>query len=89
MQIISALPSDQRICVYMRYYDQLSVNEIAQELQCNSETVKSRIRYAKKKLKESVLELEKQGTKLYAIPIIPCLCWIFRRKQKHRFAQRR
>ena len=68
MQIISALPSDQRICVYMRYYDQLSVNEIAQELQCNSETVKSRIRYAKKKLKESVLELEKQGTKLYAIP---------------------
>lgn len=48
MQIISALPSDQRICVYMRYYDQLSVNEIAQELQCNSETVKSRIRYAKR-----------------------------------------
>lgn len=82
MQIISALPSDQRICVYMRYYDQLSVNEIAQELQCNSETVKSRIRYAKKKLKESVLELEKQGTKLYAIPIIPCLCWIFQEEAK-------
>lgn len=82
MQIISALPSDQRICVYMRYYDQLSVNEIAQELQCNSETVKSRTRYAKKKLKESVLELEKQGTKLYAIPIIPCLCWIFQEEAK-------
>lgn len=82
MQIISALPSDQRICVYMRYYDQLSVNEIAQELQCNSETVKSRIRYVKKKLKESVLELEKQGTKLYAIPIIPCLCWIFQEEAK-------
>lgn len=76
MEIVNSLPQDQRVCIYMRFYDELTVAEIAHELKCNEETVKSRIRYAKKKMKEKVLDLEKKGTKLYVFPFIPCLCWI-------------
>lgn len=82
MDIVDSLPVDQRVCIYMRFYDELSVKEIAQELMCNEETVKSRIRYAKKKMKEKVLDLEKNGTKLYVFPFIPCLCWIFQEEAK-------
>ena len=78
-EILENLPEDQRLCVLMYYYDELSVNDIAATLQCSSGTVKSRLNYARKKIKEEVEALEKKGTKLYGIAPIPFLVWMLRK----------
>lgn len=78
-EILENLPEDQRLCVLMYYYDELSVNDIAATLQCSSGTVKSRLNYARKKIKEEVEALEKKGTKLYGIAPIPFFVWMLRK----------
>ena len=64
-EILDSLPDDQRICVTMFYYDQLSVKEIAEELGVAEATVKSRLNYGRKKIESKIRDLEKKGTKLY------------------------
>lgn len=77
-QILENLPDEQRLCVLMYYYDELSVGEIAEALDCSTNTVKSRLNYARKKIKMDVEELEKKGTKLYSIAPIPFMVWMLR-----------
>lgn len=77
-QMLDLLPQDQRVCIFLYYYEQLSMGEISAILGCGEETVKSRLRYARKKLKGQVLELEKKGTKLYSIQVVPFLVWMFK-----------
>lgn len=38
--ILDQLPDEQRLCVLMYYYDELSVKEIAETLGCSTGTVK-------------------------------------------------
>jgi RNA polymerase sigma factor (sigma-70 family) len=65
-QILDTLPDEQRIAVMLYFYDQKTTKQIAEEVGCKETTVKARLRYAKAKIKESVLDLEKkQGIKLY------------------------
>lgn len=66
-EMIDNLPEDQRMVVIMYYLNRLTIKEIAQALDVSENTVKSRLRYAKQKLKLDVEELEKNGTKLYGI----------------------
>ena len=70
-QILDSLPEDQRACIALYYYDQLSVKEIAQVLQIPEATVKSRLQYGRRKIETQVRELEHQGTKLYSMAPIP------------------
>lgn len=67
MEILDQLPEDQRLVVGMFYYEEMSVKDIAATLELSENTVKSRLSYARKKIKEQVLELEKQGTRLYSV----------------------
>lgn len=73
MQCIEKLPDDQRICLLMFYYDELTVKEIAQALDVSENTVKSRLNYARKKLRKESEELEEDGIKLYALPFFPLI----------------
>ena len=66
-EMIDNLPEDQRMVVIMYYLNRLTIKEIAQALDVSENTVKSRLRYAKQKLKLDVEELERNGTKLYGI----------------------
>lgn len=79
--ILSALPEEQRLCILMYYYEELSVGEIAEALECSTGTVKSRLNYARKFIKTKVEELEKQGTKLYGIAPIPFIVWMLTLKE--------
>lgn len=79
--ILSALPEEQRLCILMYYYEELSVGEIAEALECSTGTVKSRLNYARKFIKTKVEELEKQGTKLYGIAPIPFIVWMLTMKE--------
>lgn len=58
MELVNSLPPEQRECVILFYFSQCPVEQIAQVQGCAEGTVKSRLNYARKKLKEGVLALE-------------------------------
>ena len=67
LEILDQLPEDQRLVIGMFYYEEMSVKDIAFTLGVSDNTVKSRLSYGRKKVKELVLDLEKKGTKLYTV----------------------
>ena len=77
-EIIDGLPEDQRLCVTLYYRDELSIGEIAQALEVSEGTVKSRLNYARKKVKSKVEDLEKKGVKLYGLAPLPLLAWLLK-----------
>lgn len=81
-KILYKLPEDQRICVSMFYFDQMTTKEIAEELNINENSVKSRLKYAREKIKVEVLELEKKGTKIYGLAPIPFLYFLYKESIK-------
>lgn len=80
-EILDALPDDQRVCVTMYYYDQLSVREIADELGVSEATIKSRLMYGRKKIEQQVKALERRGVRLYGAAPAALLMWLFRTEQ--------
>lgn len=56
--LMEQLPELQRQVIMMYYYEQNSIEEIARKLDCSTGTVKSRLNYAKKKLRTLVCEYE-------------------------------
>jgi len=77
--LVDALPPEQRICVLYYYYDELSVKQIAALTEASEGTVKSRLNYARKSIKEGVKDYEKQGIKLYGLSPLPFLLYFLRR----------
>lgn len=74
-EMIGDLPPMQRTCI-MLWQEEFSVKEISEKVMIPEGTVKSNVNYAKKKIKEKVLHLEKQGTKLYGLAPIPFFLWL-------------
>lgn len=70
-QIIEELPEEQRFCVLMYYYDEMSVWDIAEELGVSENTVKSRLRLARNRIKTEIERLENKGYEFKAIIIGP------------------
>lgn len=81
-EILDTLPEEQRIILVMRFYDELSLNEIAEELDVNLNTVKTRLTAGKKKVEAKVRELEGQGTKLYSMAPLPFLLYLLRNMER-------
>ena len=65
-ELIDDLPDDQKLVIYMYYFQELKIREIADALEVSDNTVKSRLSYAKKKLEAGVRGYEKDGVKLYS-----------------------
>lgn len=73
-RIINSLPEDQRICILSFYYQDLSIKEIAENLNVSEATVKSRLKYGKEKINKAILEEEKKsGIKLHGIFALPLM----------------
>lgn len=80
-EVIDALSVEQKLAVQCFYFEEMSVKEIAALMECSEGTIKSRLNYARKSIKESVLNIEKtQGTKLYSFGAVPVLLLIFKSK---------
>lgn len=78
LDIINTLSEEQRSAVMMYYFDELSVKQIAEIQNTTEGTVKSRLNYARKKIKEEVEAYEKKnGVKLHAFPFFPFFRWFF------------
>jgi len=64
MDLLDSLPDDQRICLVYHVVQEMKISEIAELLEVSESTVKSRINYAKSKMKVKINDLEKKGVKL-------------------------
>ena len=74
-ELVDRLPDEQRMCVMLYYYDEMKTREIADALNASEGTIKSRLNYARKSIKEGVKAFEKQGVKLYGASPIPFLTY--------------
>lgn len=59
--LIDNLPIEQKQPLLLYHYEGISLAEIAKLLNCSINTVKSRLRYARKKLRENLEELREKG----------------------------
>lgn len=78
LDILESLPQEQKEVIYLRYYNGLSVKQIAEKLNISDGTVKSRLNYGRKKIQAEVEALEKKGTKLYGITGLPLILLLLR-----------
>lgn len=76
--LIDALPEAQRTAIYLYYYSEMSIREIAALTGVSENTVKSRLNYGRKALKDGVLGYEKDGIKLYTLSPLPFLLFLLR-----------
>lgn len=77
--MINDLPEEQRSAILLRYFNEISVKEIAQIQGVTEGTVKSRLNYGRKAIKQAVETYEKKNDiKLHCAGVIPLLLWFFR-----------
>ena len=71
-KIIGELSDVQRETILLYYYEEMSVEEIAQTMDCSAGTVKSRLFLARKAIKTEIEEQErKTGQKFYGVGFVP------------------
>ena len=72
-EVIEGLPVLQRAAVIAYYMDEMGIAEIASLAQCSEGTIKSRLNYARKTMKEQILRKEREmGCRLHVVtaPVI-------------------
>lgn len=80
MQAVNNLPEEQRSCIILHYYCEMTVDEIAEIYGVSRNTILSRLSYARKKLKK---ELQKdKDDKLFAIILFPFIQLGFEEQKK-------
>ena len=76
--MIDSLPEEQRSALLMRYFEELSVSQIASIQGVSEGTVKSRLNYGRKAIGKAVEDYEKKnGIKLHCAGVVPLLLWLF------------
>lgn len=79
VDLVDHLPDAQRQCVLMFYYEEMSVKDIAAALETSEGTIKSRLNYARKAIKEGVDRYTAQGVKLYSFSPLPLLVYFLQK----------
>lgn len=77
-EILAELPEGQQMILGMRYYEDMSVKEIAGTLHIAPGSVRAQLFQGRKKVEARVRALEKQGVKLYGLGPIPFLVALLR-----------
>ena len=80
VELVEALPEAQRLCVLCYYYDEMSIRDIAEAMETSENTVKSRLYYARKAIKEGVDRYTAEGIKLYAFFPLPFLRYFLQKE---------
>jgi len=78
LELVDALPYQQRQTVLFYYYDEMTIEQIASLMECPAGTVKSRLNYARQQIKNGVEEHERKGIKLYGVATLPILTMLLR-----------
>ena len=75
--IIAKLPVEQRVTVFLFFYQDYSVKEIATMYECSEKTVRSRLNYAKKAIMAEIEKMETGSRKNRCIALVPFLFTVF------------
>lgn len=86
-ELIASLSEEQRMCILMFHIEGQSISEIAEVLGCSENTVKSRLNYGRKNIKQKAEELQKKGYKLYSFAPIPFLLYLLKSEERSLAAQ--
>lgn len=86
-EILAQLPERQHLILGMRYYDNLSVSEIAELLNLSPNIVRVQLFRGRKQVETAVRNLEKQGVKLYGLTPLAFLMTLLRRLEPSEAAQ--
>lgn len=76
--LLDGLSEEQRMAILMFHFENASISEIAQAMDCSENTVKSRLNYGRKNLKIQAEQLQKKGYKLYAVAPVLLLVYLLR-----------
>lgn len=69
--------------VIMHYFNEMTVDEIAEVFECSRGTVLSRLNYSRAKMKTAIEDYEnKSGDKLHGVVFVPFFTTIFREQAK-------
>ena len=69
--------------VIMHYFNEMTVDEIAEVFECSRGTVLSRLNYSRAKMKTAIEDYEnKSGDKLHGVVVVPFFTTIFREQAK-------
>ena len=84
LSIMQEVLSDvQYQTVIMHYFNEMTVDEIAEVFECSRGTVLSRLNYSRAKMKTAIEDYEnKSGDKLYGVVVVPFFTTIFREQAK-------
>ncbi len=85
-ELLDSLSPEQKICMIMFYLEGQTVEEISTALECNKNTVLSRLNYGRKKIKAKGDELEKKGYKLYSVSPVALLAILLSFEKKNTIA---
>lgn len=78
-EILDSLKEEQRVIAVMYFYEGMSMNEIADELNIRESTVIGRIQTAKKNIRASVEKIQKRDDiKLYNLSPIAWFIWLLK-----------
>lgn len=72
-ELVDGLPEIQRLCVLMYYYDEMPIKDIAAAMDTTEGTIKSRLHYARQRIKKGVERYTAQGFVLYGVSPLPFL----------------
>lgn len=84
LSIMQEVLSDvQYQTVIMHYFNEMTVDEIAEVFECSRGTVLSRLNYSRAKMKTAIEDYEnKSGDRLHGIVVVPFFTTIFREQAK-------
>ena len=80
-EILDGLSAGQRLLVGMYYYEQIPLQEIAEDLGVSPGTVKTQLFRSRKKIEAAVERLEKKGVKLFGLAPMPFLLALLKRAE--------
>lgn len=70
LKLVEQLPDEQRMTLTLFYFQQMTIVEIARIMDCPENTVKSRMRYAKRTLRTQIEKEQQKGTLLYSAALL-------------------
>ena len=84
LSIMQEVLSDvQYQAVIMHYFNEMTVDEIAEVFECSRGTVLSRLNYSRAKMKTAIEDYEnKSGDKLHGVVVVPFFTTIFKEEAK-------
>lgn len=81
-EIVNSVSEDKRLCLVLFYQHEMSITEIAEELEISEAAVKSRLFRAREDIREEVEKRNKKGMPLFGVAPLPLILFALRKSSE-------